>query len=290
MCCSLGFDLRSKVDFPIDGLDLTKYHPLSRFQPASASSESSSAGVAEAASVSLPVYDLYAVVHHQGAMGDGHYVTVVRNMLSAASSAVSSSAVDSTPASPTSPTPISAGVSTSPQWQHSWTCFNDELVSAVDSDVQVTSASAYVLFYLRRDAAKLSVEEIFPHAFPASDNNTTNINKRKDKDSPSLPGVSVSARVDDVASQQQHQQHTQPSPRTPHRTHHVHAQGEEVEIEVEMEGEAEGGRRGTRRQHNTAAATPPPLPPRPRSPRSAHKQNSSSNDTNNSSSGDCIVQ
>ena len=76
----------------------------------------------------MGVYDLYGTVHHVGALGGGHYVTALLD------SSVGSKGV--------------------------WLCFNDEQVSEV-SDADIQSASAYLLFYIRRDIRDAGYREIF---------------------------------------------------------------------------------------------------------------------------------
>ena len=51
------------IDFPVEGLDLSNYvvGPIDPANP--------------------PVYDLYAVSHHSGGMGGGHYTAVCKNAL-----------------------------------------------------------------------------------------------------------------------------------------------------------------------------------------------------------------
>lgn len=54
--------ITARVDFPLEGLDLTRFLPAST---------SASAGPA--------VYDLYGVVHHFGTLNSGHYTATIRN-------------------------------------------------------------------------------------------------------------------------------------------------------------------------------------------------------------------
>jgi hypothetical protein len=72
------------------------------------------------------LYDLYAVTHHLGALGGGHYVTSVRD------------------------------------WKtNKWKSFNDGLVSDVEPQ-ELLTPSAYILFYARRDLHNVSFRELFP--------------------------------------------------------------------------------------------------------------------------------
>ena len=76
----------------------------------------------------MDMYDLYGTVHHVGALGGGHYVTALLDSSSG-----------------------TKGV---------WLCFNDEQVSEV-SEADIQSASAYLLFYVRRDIKDMSYRDIF---------------------------------------------------------------------------------------------------------------------------------
>jgi len=65
-------------------------------------------------------YDLYAIVHHIGAMGAGHYVASVRE-----------------------------------EGSDVWRTFNDAQVTEVEDPASLIDASAYILFYIRRDVKQL---------------------------------------------------------------------------------------------------------------------------------------
>jgi ubiquitin C-terminal hydrolase len=84
------------VDFPIEGLDLSSYvqGPVRADAP--------------------PLYDLYAVSHHMGGLGGGHYTATAKNFL-----------------------------------DNKWYYFNDSSVTPADPNSAV-NATAYVLFYKRR--------------------------------------------------------------------------------------------------------------------------------------------
>ena len=74
------------------------------------------------------IYDLYAVVHHLGALSAGHYVASVK-------------AADG-----------------------KWRCFNDSQVIETD-EKELVSPSAYLLFYIRRDmwdAQDSILDEVWP--------------------------------------------------------------------------------------------------------------------------------
>jgi hypothetical protein len=68
------------------------------------------------------VYDLYAVTNHLGGSGAGHYIAYVKA-----------------------------------QHDQQWYCFDDESTREMDESA-VQSASAYLLFYMRRDVAAAAGE------------------------------------------------------------------------------------------------------------------------------------
>lgn len=70
-------------------------------------------------------YDLYAVVHHLGALGAGHYVASTRGP------------------------------------NGDWRLFNDSNISALPAS-QVVTSTAYLLFYQRRDMAGKVIGDVFP--------------------------------------------------------------------------------------------------------------------------------
>ncbi|GMF47945.1 unnamed protein product [Phytophthora fragariaefolia] len=72
------------------------------------------------------LYDLYAVVNHVGALGGGHYFAYVLS-----------------------------------DHDGKWKCFNDHQCKDID-EKEVVSSMAYILFYRRRDTAKVTIEQLFP--------------------------------------------------------------------------------------------------------------------------------
>lgn len=84
------------VHFPVEGLDLTRYV------------------IGTHSADCPPIYDLYAVSHHMGGLGGGHYTATCQNFINK-------------------------------KWYH----FNDSSVQEVAAESAVNS-SAYVLFYKRR--------------------------------------------------------------------------------------------------------------------------------------------
>ena len=71
------------------------------------------------------LYDLYAVVHHQGALSGGHYIASLK------------SEVDG-----------------------QWRLFNDAQVYEIHSR-DVVDSSAYILFYIRRDVKDARLEDFW---------------------------------------------------------------------------------------------------------------------------------
>ncbi|EEC46263.1 predicted protein [Phaeodactylum tricornutum CCAP 1055/1] len=93
--------LRDLVVFPIEGLDLSRIM-----------APDSDDGRSEM------LYDLYGVVHHQGALSGGHYVASLKS-----------------------------------EFDGQWRLFNDAQIYEIH-DRDVVDASAYILFYIRRDVSK----------------------------------------------------------------------------------------------------------------------------------------
>jgi hypothetical protein len=71
------------------------------------------------------LYDLYAVVHHQGAMGGGHYVASLKSEIDG-----------------------------------QWRLFNDAQIFEIHS-TDVVDSSAYILFYIRRDVASQKLSDFW---------------------------------------------------------------------------------------------------------------------------------
>ena len=146
------------------------------------------------------LYDLYSVVHHIGALSGGHYVTTTRDrercslseearrvarQMSRSNSPSVCGTVSPTPAtdqkvSNESRTALESNAdmkheksdgaqwsgmdrdgSTAPPPGGQWWCYNDDVVTEVADPREVTSASAYVLFYMRRDVWGMHVQDIF---------------------------------------------------------------------------------------------------------------------------------
>lgn len=127
------------------------------------------------------LYDLYGVVHHVGAMGGGHYVTTARDRkgctvaapAAAASRNASSSDLGNLAGKSSDNGNDIGNVNSNHDGSNSnsssitaapggkWWCFNDDAVTPVANPHEVCSASAYVLFYMRRDMWGKDVNQIF---------------------------------------------------------------------------------------------------------------------------------
>jgi ubiquitin carboxyl-terminal hydrolase 6/32 len=123
--------LRDLVVFPLEGLDLSKITaPDGRLskglgkgtQPNGMDGSSSSSG-----RVGGPdsLYDLYGVIHHQGALSGGHYVASLKSELDG-----------------------------------QWRLFNDAQIYEIH-DRDVVDSSAYILFYVRRDVMKTRLSDLW---------------------------------------------------------------------------------------------------------------------------------
>ena len=71
------------------------------------------------------LYDLYAVIHHQGAMAGGHYVASIKSEIDG-----------------------------------QWRMFNDAQIFEIHS-TDVVDSSAYILFYIRRDVANQNLSDFW---------------------------------------------------------------------------------------------------------------------------------
>jgi ubiquitin carboxyl-terminal hydrolase 4/11 len=140
--------LRDFVDFPVEGLDLSRIMAADTVEankaagdegiknsdgegdPAATAHEDPSDVEESAAPLnqdngrSEMLYDLYGVVHHQGALSGGHYVASLKSE------------------------------------DGQWRLFNDAQVYEIHSR-DVVDSSAYILFYIRRDVKKLTLEDFW---------------------------------------------------------------------------------------------------------------------------------
>ena len=72
-------------------------------------------------------YELYAVIHHLGAMSAGHYVASIKSRATG-----------------------------------KWVCFNDNILMDTNEN-ELVSDSAYILFYIRKDMAGMDISDVYPH-------------------------------------------------------------------------------------------------------------------------------
>jgi len=125
--------LRELVVFPIEGLDLSRI-----MAPSSVSKENGSSGQhaedgnGERSAEELKddgrsemLYDLYGVIHHQGALSGGHYVTSIKSEIDG-----------------------------------QWRLFNDAQIFEIHAR-DVVDPSAYILFYIRRDVASAQLSDFW---------------------------------------------------------------------------------------------------------------------------------
>lgn len=118
--------LRELVVFPTEGLDLSRImapdssgsdHATKEAVERNASEELKDDGRSEM------LYDLYGVIHHQGALSGGHYVASLKSELDG-----------------------------------QWRLFNDAQIYEIHAR-DVVDPSAYILFYIRRDVAKAKLSD-----------------------------------------------------------------------------------------------------------------------------------
>ena len=113
------------VDFPLNNFDVKNYI---------IKGNTSNDNVQEIGygynSLDCTKYDLFAVAHHYGGMGGGHYVASAKNY-----------------------------------FDNKWYNFNDSGVSMERDPTNVVDSSAYVLFYKRKDIDNLNLENIYNKRF-----------------------------------------------------------------------------------------------------------------------------
>jgi ubiquitin C-terminal hydrolase len=153
--------LNNKIDFPLDGFDIGPFLAPSK-QLDMIKSKIKEEGLMQSVSIDAKgdmkelnkegstegkvdnndddneedictIYDLYAAVHHIGALGGGHYVATIRDCSN------ENESVDN---------------------KDNWYYFNDNHVKTIMDNNDVSSSSAYVLFYMRRDAKGLPVQDL----------------------------------------------------------------------------------------------------------------------------------
>jgi len=112
--------LRDYVHFPVEGLDFSGVVSTDIKDGTGANDGGSS----DASGIES-LYDLYAVIHHQGALSGGHYVASLKSEIDG-----------------------------------KWRLFNDAQIYEVSS-ADVVDASAYILFYVRRDVKNANLEDFW---------------------------------------------------------------------------------------------------------------------------------
>ena len=129
--------LRDYVHFPVEGLDFSRIIASDKNgtdQQQSEELDDNDTTDEDMENILRPevhcgrkesLYDLYAVIHHQGALTGGHYVASLKSDIDG-----------------------------------KWRLFNDASIFEVSSK-DVVDASAYILFYVRRDVKKASLEDIW---------------------------------------------------------------------------------------------------------------------------------
>jgi ubiquitin carboxyl-terminal hydrolase 4/11/15 len=127
--------LRDLVVFPVEGLDLSRIMALDSATPHpeadKQNGEAKEAGIG-CSSISEELkddgrsemlYDLYGVIHHQGALSGGHYVASLKSEIDG-----------------------------------QWRLFNDAQIYEIHAR-DVVDPSAYILFYIRRDVAEAQLSD-----------------------------------------------------------------------------------------------------------------------------------
>ncbi|KRX09120.1 hypothetical protein PPERSA_08836 [Pseudocohnilembus persalinus] len=114
--------IQTNIDFPIEGLDLTKY-VLSKQNPGVFDQNNIESNENENQDQNL-IYDLFGVSNHSGSLMSGHYTAYCKNPLN-----------------------------------QKWYYFNDSSVSEVFDINSIISEQAYVLFYRKRNS-QLTFEEL----------------------------------------------------------------------------------------------------------------------------------
>ena len=143
--------LRDLVLFPVEGLDLSRIvasdssttesnvpnggkadeddteddSDSSEDEEDESEDEDDSARFAKDSGRSVSLYDLYGVVHHQGALSGGHYVASLKS-----------------------------------EFDGQWRLFNDAQIYDIHSR-DVVDGSAYILFYIRRDAKEAHLQDFW---------------------------------------------------------------------------------------------------------------------------------
>ncbi len=119
--------LREYVHCPLEGLDFSKVMAQSNGPNPGGKKDNQEENSESDHDNTNPesLYDLYAVVHHHGALSGGHYVASLKSEIDGR-----------------------------------WRLFNDAQIYDISSE-NVIDAMAYILFYVRRDVPKLKLQDFW---------------------------------------------------------------------------------------------------------------------------------
>ena len=117
--------LRELVVFPVEGLDLSRIMATDSTGVVAQQNGGADSSIEELKDTgrSEMLYDLYGVVHHQGALSGGHYVASLKSEIDG-----------------------------------QWRLFNDAQIYEIHAR-DVVDPSAYILFYIRRDVSKAQLSD-----------------------------------------------------------------------------------------------------------------------------------
>jgi ubiquitin C-terminal hydrolase len=125
---SIKRKLRDYVHFPVEGFDFSRIVASDKNSDPKETKENKHGNVLRPdvhCGRTESLYDLFAVIHHQGDFSGGHYVASLKSEIDG-----------------------------------KWRLFNDASIYEVSSK-DVVDASAYILFYVRRDVKKASLEDFW---------------------------------------------------------------------------------------------------------------------------------
>ena len=125
---SIKRKLRDYVHFPVEGFDFSRIVASDKNSDSKETKENKHGNVLRPdvhCGRTESLYDLFAVIHHQGDFSGGHYVASLKSEIDG-----------------------------------KWRLFNDASIYEVSSK-DVVDASAYILFYVRRDVKKASLEDFW---------------------------------------------------------------------------------------------------------------------------------
>jgi len=145
--------LVDKVNFPLEDFDISPYYASSRLQ-------------APDAKALCNQYDLYAIVHHVGRMGEGHYVSTVL-------------------------LPSSDEAGNTSTNTNEWVCFNDNAVSVMDVSEITAAPTAYVLLYVRKDVKGKAIEDLISITKPSSQENGAGATNRSSVTNSRVPAATT---------------------------------------------------------------------------------------------------